>query len=174
MCTGSSAVVRGVTAAAAAPGSRFSVTGSMSAKTGVARSKRTLFALATNENGDRKSTRLNSSHANLSYPVLFFNDTATTEIYTLSLHDALPIFEGGQVGGVAEDVHRQQRRRARRDGGGRRAGIEVQRDRVDVGEDRRGALEEDAVRARHERERRSEEHTSELQSRQSLVPRPFF
>src|SRR5437868_13344668 len=33
----------------------------------------------------------------------FFNDTATTEIYTLSLHDALPIFlveleGGGQVG----------------------------------------------------------------------------
>src|SRR3712207_7092348 len=25
----------------------------------------------------------------------FFNDTATTEIYTLSLHDALPIFELG-------------------------------------------------------------------------------
>src|SRR5450631_1094869 len=25
-------------------------------------------------------------------PVFFFNDTATTEIYTLSLHDALPIF----------------------------------------------------------------------------------
>src|SRR5260370_13721443 len=24
----------------------------------------------------------------------FFNDTATTEIYTLSLHDALPIFQG--------------------------------------------------------------------------------
>src|SRR5215211_9052239 len=24
----------------------------------------------------------------------FFNDTATTEIYTLSLHDALPIFSG--------------------------------------------------------------------------------
>src|SRR5215211_2178190 len=24
----------------------------------------------------------------------FFNDTATTEIYTLSLHDALPIFVG--------------------------------------------------------------------------------
>src|SRR3712207_8609718 len=24
-------------------------------------------------------------------PVIFFNDTATTEIYTLSLHDALPI-----------------------------------------------------------------------------------
>src|SRR3712207_7053634 len=28
----------------------------------------------------------------------FFNDTATTEIYTLSLHDALPIFKrGGKV-----------------------------------------------------------------------------
>src|SRR3712207_3056849 len=62
---------------------------------------------------DRKSTRLNSSHANISYAVFclkkkkitntitytcvnfffifFFNDTATTEIYTLSLHDALPI-----------------------------------------------------------------------------------
>src|SRR3712207_8365837 len=25
--------------------------------------------------------------------IYFFNDTATTEIYTLSLHDALPIFE---------------------------------------------------------------------------------
>src|SRR3712207_8519071 len=27
--------------------------------------------------------------------VFFFNDTATTEIYTLSLHDALPIFPPG-------------------------------------------------------------------------------
>src|SRR5258708_21581554 len=27
----------------------------------------------------------------------FFNDTATTEIYTLSLHDALPIFEFAAV-----------------------------------------------------------------------------
>src|SRR5438067_11848394 len=25
-------------------------------------------------------------------PLFFFNDTATTEIYTLSLHDALPIY----------------------------------------------------------------------------------
>src|SRR5438874_12995259 len=46
----------------------------------------------------------------------FFNDTATTEIYTLSLHDALPIFDPlersrelrdvrdhvGQIGAVAE------------------------------------------------------------------------
>src|SRR6266496_6313938 len=27
----------------------------------------------------------------LTFPLFFFNDTATTEIYTLSLHDALPI-----------------------------------------------------------------------------------
>src|SRR5256886_16170381 len=27
------------------------------------------------------------------YCVFFFNDTATTEIYTLSLHDALPIYD---------------------------------------------------------------------------------
>src|SRR3712207_6984270 len=29
---------------------------------------------------------------------LFFNDTATTEIYTLSLHDALPIYAPGKHG----------------------------------------------------------------------------
>src|SRR3989454_3913486 len=28
------------------------------------------------------------------YFFFFFNDTATTEIYTLSLHDALPIYDG--------------------------------------------------------------------------------
>src|SRR3990167_2543637 len=28
------------------------------------------------------------------FPFFFFNDTATTEIYTLSLHDALPILKG--------------------------------------------------------------------------------
>src|SRR5688572_33252454 len=33
-----------------------------------------------------------TSPASLSFPFFFFfNDTATTEIYTLSLHDALPI-----------------------------------------------------------------------------------
>src|ERR671929_238185 len=45
--------------------------------------------------GDRESTRLNSSHVKrYSMPSFFFNDTATTEIYTLSLHDALPILSG--------------------------------------------------------------------------------
>src|SRR5690348_17403287 len=32
-----------------------------------------------------------SYHLLLSFSFFFFNDTATTEIYTLSLHDALPI-----------------------------------------------------------------------------------
>src|SRR5947207_4669764 len=31
----------------------------------------------------------------------FFNDTATTEIYTLSLHDALPICQDDDIGGIA-------------------------------------------------------------------------
>src|SRR3712207_7676875 len=34
--------------------------------------------------------------------LFFFNDTATTEIYTLSLHDALPIFIGNAYAGVAD------------------------------------------------------------------------
>src|SRR2546430_6350333 len=33
----------------------------------------------------------------LVFLIFFFNDTATTEIYTLSLHDALPIFARGVV-----------------------------------------------------------------------------
>ena len=30
------------------------------------------------------------------FKIFFFNDTATTEIYTLSLHDALPIYNTGR------------------------------------------------------------------------------
>src|SRR2546427_4751553 len=37
--------------------------------------------------------------AELSFSFFFFNDTATTEIYTLSLHDALPISRGRGVAG---------------------------------------------------------------------------
>src|SRR5258708_18720873 len=33
-------------------------------------------------------------HVRLVFEIFFFNDTATTEIYTLSLHDALPIYAG--------------------------------------------------------------------------------
>src|SRR2546422_6996682 len=39
--------------------------------------------------------------------VFFFNDTATTEIYTLSLHDALPISGAGPVARLKEErMHR--------------------------------------------------------------------
>src|ERR1044072_5684349 len=42
---------------------------------------------------DREGPRLNSSHTDIfRISSFFFNDTATTEIYTLSLHDALPIY----------------------------------------------------------------------------------
>src|SRR3712207_8199814 len=88
----------------------------------------------------------------------FFNDTATTEIYTLSLHDALPIF-----------LHQAP---------------VVQHPllgRWDVLLVEEGAKGEDQVNElvnlRHEphepipRVQRSEEHTSELQSRQYLVCR---
>src|SRR3954463_16836632 len=61
---------------------------------------------------------------------LFFNDTATTEIYTLSLHDALPIWPGEVP--VERSAHLQCLQ---------------------------GPL------------RRSEEHTSELQSHDNLVCR---
>src|SRR2546429_4961679 len=47
----------------------------------------------------------------------FFNDTATTEIYTLSLHDALPICRGPLLAAPLEQrlelVARDQRRRGR-------------------------------------------------------------
>src|SRR3712207_7695590 len=78
--------------------------------------------------------------------LFFFNDTATTEIYTLSLHDALPIYADSRAGARA-------RRRAPPGVGGRGNG----RDRRQGGR----------VQARS----RSEEHTSELQSRQYLVCR---
>src|SRR3712207_5098722 len=42
------------------------------------------------------------------YTIFFFNDTATTEIYTLSLHDALPIYQGVDVVGALVGVHRLQ------------------------------------------------------------------
>src|SRR2546430_10437585 len=33
----------------------------------------------------------------------FFNDTATTEIYTLPLHDALPIWPGMEISGLEDE-----------------------------------------------------------------------
>src|SRR2546429_3358480 len=67
--------------------------------------------------------------------VFFFNDTATTEIYTLSLHDALPISPKKM-----ESTARPEKPNA-------------------------------ATRAESSASTRSEEHTSELQSRLHLVCR---
>src|SRR3712207_8591127 len=79
----------------------------------------------------------------------FFNDTATTEIYTLSLHDALPICVVVQqrVEPDVEDL------------------LGVPRHLDSPPQSR--ARERDVVQAAL----RSEEHTSELQSRQYLVCR---
>src|SRR2546429_4690441 len=44
----------------------------------------------------------------------FFNDTATTEIYTLSLHDALPIFDTARYLGVARNCAGNFRRHSGR------------------------------------------------------------
>src|SRR5690349_22874429 len=76
----------------------------------------------------------------------FSNDAATTKIYTLSLHDALPIFIQGR---------------------GRALLLPDGRDRGAPGV-RAGAPRGRAVPLPHER---SEEHTSELQSRRDLVCR---
>src|SRR5947209_12079089 len=67
------------------------------------------------------------------HALFFFNDTATTEIYTLSLHDALPISYAARSQPGAPALQQ-------------RVGQQVDHDR-------------------------SEEHTSELQSRQYLVCR---
>src|SRR5256885_235155 len=71
----------------------------------------------------------------------FFNDTATTEIYTLSLHDALPICCSPGASGCASMVRPSRSRSAFRSGSPTR------------------------------RRSRSEEHTSELQSPCNLVCR---
>src|SRR2546428_12125095 len=43
----------------------------------------------------------------------FFNDTATTEIYTLSLHDALPIYPAAHTPPPADAAHPARRARRR-------------------------------------------------------------
>src|SRR3712207_6926538 len=87
----------------------------------------------------------------------FFNDTATTEIYTLSLHDALPIFcQRSLAGGLVPRLHEP----------------------APIGRLRGPGPQSMAERRHEERtghlkigQSRSEEHTSELQSRQYLVCR---
>src|SRR3712207_7240729 len=82
----------------------------------------------------------------------FFNDTATTEIYTLSLHDALPISRhvGREPSGRAGELVQAAVER------GARPHVPL------AGLQRSAPTRSD---------RRSEEHTSELQSRQYLVCR---
>src|SRR3712207_8215949 len=92
----------------------------------------------------------------------FFNDTATTESYTLSLHDALPIYEH-IVGELGELLLGRAV--------GRRGTSEIT-----IFKSLGLAVEDVAAAAFiYERAtaegRRSEEHTSELQSRQYLVCR---
>src|SRR5260370_32375401 len=48
---------------------------------------------------------LNKSHATRCPKHFFINDTATTEIYTLSLHDALPIWLAEQHAGAVGGQH---------------------------------------------------------------------
>src|SRR2546422_1974500 len=79
----------------------------------------------------------------------FFNDTATTEIYPLSLHDALPIC--------------RRRHDLPRRGGGDGPG--------DAGEAAARARGPHLLPGRRHPADRSEEHTSELQSRLHLVCR---
>src|SRR2546430_14727372 len=78
--------------------------------------------------------------------LFFFNDTATTEIYTLSLHDALPI---SRIPCSAEPGC----------GARNRGAVSIR-----AGDDRRRSSD-------HRRWKRSEEHTSELQSQSNLVCR---
>src|SRR3712207_8134965 len=89
--------------------------------------------------------------------IVFFNDTATTEISTLSLHDALPIYDDAVTS--------------------RAAPLRRREDALDLHASALGGRREAARGANHVRQRlarlelRSEEHTSELQSRQYLVCR---
>src|ERR1051326_301070 len=50
-----------------------------------------LYAEMSRKDRSEEHTSEFQSHSFISYAVFLFNDTATTEIYTLSLHDALPI-----------------------------------------------------------------------------------
>src|SRR2546425_7015780 len=80
--------------------------------------------------------------------LFFFNDTATTEIYTLSLHDALPISLRRELGDVGADPLDRRVQDLRDQGGDPAVQLEILDTPI-----------------------RSEEHTSELQSLAYLVCR---
>src|SRR5689334_25435065 len=81
----------------------------------------------------------------------FFNATATTEIYTLSLHDALPIFQNAEVDGVA--------------GNAAIADSELPHRALLLAADPQHRVPRPLIQGR------SEEHSSELQSQFHLVCR---
>src|SRR5256885_16104700 len=95
-----------------------------------------------------------STSLSLTYLFFFFNDTATTEIYTLSLHDALPISAPARW-------PRARGGRCRR-GSSRGPPAHVHG---------RGAPRSAPAASTRPRGPRSEEHTSELQSPCNLVCR---
>src|SRR3712207_9278018 len=86
----------------------------------------------------------------------FFNDTATTEIYTLSLHDALPIFGVATAVAVALD---------------RASAAPLDLAWTEGLVTLTYTLHPDLATELEVSRDRSEEHTSELQSRQYLVCR---
>src|SRR5436309_7460405 len=88
----------------------------------------------------------------------FLNDTPPTEIYTLSLHDALPISGIGLIGAF------QHRFRGAFD---ERFGFR----QAQAGFDFAHRLDHSDFLVGRDRFQRSEEHTSELQSRENLVCR---
>src|SRR5207249_11238263 len=99
--------------------------------------------------------------------IFFFHLTSTPKTYTLSLHDALPIFrrvhhkkQHRVPGGVPMNETRLQAERARD------AFL-----RLSTTVDRTAVLREAAEALRKNASLRSEEHTSELQSRFDLVCR---
>src|SRR5687768_17999133 len=89
--------------------------------------------------------------------VFFFNDTASTEIYTLSLHDALPIFRRWKIAEVSESKDLLAMDIKKLPNGTKTYEISKLLDRNFL--------------AQHYLIPRSEEHTSELQSRLHLVCR---
>src|SRR2546430_10292938 len=90
----------------------------------------------------------------------FFNDTATTEIYTLSLHDALPISaDNGQHETPTHDRHHSP-------------GSSCDVNTSDARIVRRSEIVRRLLLINKSMKRvRSEEHTSELQSQSNLVCR---
>src|SRR3712207_7114385 len=94
----------------------------------------------------------------------FFNDTATTEIYTLSLHDALPIFADQLSARLGQQVVIENRP-------GASGNIGTQAVAQSPPDGHTLLLGFDGTMVINPHVFRSEEHTSELQSRQYLVCR---